>query len=61
MPKFNVSCDLLVPVLVEIEAENEEAAELQVLEMSKRRLLQLANTEEDAIGVLEDSLTVDQQ
>jgi len=58
MAKFNVSCDLLVPVLLEIEAKDEDEAELKVLEMRRSELLKLANTEDQAIGISIDGVSV---
>ncbi len=58
MSKFNVSADLLVPVVVEVEADTEDEALEKFDSMSKRELLRLANTEEDAIGINFDDLSV---
>lgn len=58
MPFFNVSVDLLVPVLLEIEAANEEEAEEKLYEKTKKELLALANTEEASIGLMEQSIDV---
>lgn len=58
MPYYNVSVDLLVPVLLEIEAANEEEAEAKLYEKTKKELLQLANTEEGSVGLLESSIDI---
>ena len=60
MAKFNVSADLLVPVLLEIEADSEEEALDRLHGMSRVELLKLANTEEGSIGILEGSEDVSQ-
>lgn len=57
MQKFTVSCDLLVPVLLEIEADDEDHAIDRLHEMSRRNLLALANTEESALGIVDGSET----
>ena len=54
MPKFNVSADLLVPVLVEIEAEDEIEAEEKFYEMPKVELLRLANSEESSLDICDN-------
>jgi hypothetical protein len=59
MPKFTVSCDLLVPVLLEIEAASEEAAVDALYDWRKADLLKLANTEEDAVAIVDESIDVD--
>lgn len=59
MPYYNVSVDLLVPVLLEIEAESEEDAETKLYARKKKELLTLANTEEESIGLVESSITVE--
>lgn len=56
--RFNVSCDLLVPVLVSIEAESWENAEEKLYDLKKNYLLSYANKEEDAIGILEGSVDI---
>ena len=61
MTKFNISCDLLVPVLLEIEADNIEIALDLLHEMPKTTLLKQANTEESALGILEGSEIADQE
>ena len=58
MPYYNVSVDLLVPVLLEIEATSVEEAEAKLHEKTKKELLELANTEEGAIGLLESSIDI---
>lgn len=58
MPKFNVSLDLVVPVLIEVEADNEEAALDKVCEMPRAELFKHADTEEDSLDVNTESLQV---
>lgn len=53
MPKFTMTVDLLVPVLLEIEADNEDEAFFKLHAMPKTELLRLANTED--IGILDGS------
>lgn len=57
MPRYNVSVDLLVPVLLEVEADNEDAALDKVFDMPKRELLKLANTENDSIGIINEDVS----
>lgn len=61
MPKFTTTVDLLVPVLLEIEAADEDAALLKLHEMPKRELLRLANTEEASIGILDGSEYIEEK
>ena len=60
MRKFNVSCDLLIPVVLEIEAAGEDAAINKLYEMSRCELLRLANTEEGCIAILEGSESINE-
>jgi hypothetical protein len=53
MPKYTVSADLIVPVLLEIEAESEDEALDKLHEMSRQELLGLAD--KDAIGIIDGS------
>lgn len=55
MPKYNVSCDIALPVVLEIEADSEEAALDKLFEMDRKELLRLANTEPSGISILEGS------
>lgn len=55
MPKYTVSCDIVLPVVLEIEADNEEAALDKLHEMDRAELLRLANTEASGIGIFEGS------
>ncbi len=57
--RFTVSCDLLVPVLLEIQAESEDAAIDALYDMPKRKLLALADTEEGAMAIVEGSETAE--
>lgn len=57
MKRWTVSADLIVPVLIEVEAVNEDYAAMIVEGMNRRTLLALANTEHDAIAVNVDGVT----
>lgn len=59
MPKFTVSCDLLVPVILEIEADDCDSAADKLYGMPKRELLGLANTEESSLGIVDGSETIE--
>lgn len=52
--RFNVSGDLLVPFLLEIEAESAEQAEEIVESMAPTEILKDANTENSAMGISVD-------
>lgn len=52
--KFNVSGDLIVPFLIEVEASSAEMAEKIVEDYQRDYLLAHANTEDSAIGVSVD-------
>jgi hypothetical protein len=58
--RYNVSADLLIPVLVEIEADSEEDAIDKLHEMDRGELFKLANTEPSGIDILEGSETADE-
>lgn len=60
MPTFNVSVDLMIPVLLEIKARDADGAIEKLYSMPKRRLLKLANVDEAAIDLIEDSIDVDE-
>lgn len=60
MPRFTVSCDLLVPVLLEIEAQSEESAIDVLHEMRRSDLLKLADTSDSAIGIVNGSETCEE-
>lgn len=59
--KYVVSADLYIPVLVQVDAKNEDEAELKVMEMDRKYLLYIANAENDAIGINIDGISLDEQ
>jgi hypothetical protein len=54
MPKYTVSCDLLIPLVLEIEAADEDAAIEALHARAPAELLKLANTENNCIGIAHD-------
>lgn len=59
MPKYTICCDLLVPVVLEIEADDADAAEVALLEMAPRELLKIADTSNSAMCILDSSIQID--
>lgn len=56
MPKYNVDFDLLICCLLEVEAEDEEAAIQKVAEMNPHEALKSANNE--TVVIDSDSINV---
>jgi hypothetical protein len=59
MPKFNVSCDLRVPVLLEIEAISEYDAYSKLFDISIAELMKSANTTNDSIEIDQVSIRIE--
>ena len=57
MKKFVVSADLIIPVMIELEAASEDDAEIAALEMRRSVLIQFANTDDSAIGINIDGIS----
>lgn len=60
MPKYAVCCDLLIPVWLEIEADDADAAEMALREMAPRELLKIADTSNSSMGILDSSIQIEE-